>query len=351
MRIRAAARAVVVGVVAGSLLGRLAAASEPPDGGLPDGADGAAADAPLAAPPAPAAPGPRAAAPPAPLPSPAPAPSAGLPDPVRRAAEQAQYTQDRWALAYVDRPQTLLEGMDAFSASGRDYFSSSPATYGRLLLGLAYDKALTDWFQVGIAFPWLYCGGTGLGACSPSVRPELVVRGAVVRKRRARLALGASVFDLTYSASAWARLKLVVPHRFSFEIEPSVVLGIQTSSIPAWWSSTVFQDGNQSRAALVLDANLQLTERVLVWADGIPYAPLHDAGPAPGPALQIVGGLGVSFTKVFELAASCRSLNVQPPRSWEYVPHARECGLAFIARGFGPGPEGPVTVPVPQYLY
>jgi hypothetical protein len=344
MRIAAAAGAVL----ATSLLVRLAAANEPPDAGPPDGADGAVADVPPAEPASPAS---RSVAPPAPAPPLAPTPPPSPPDPLRRAAEQAQYTLDRWALAYVDRPQTLLEGMDAFWASGRDYTSSAPAPYGRLLLGLGYDKALTDWFQVGIGFPWLYCGGVGLGACSPSLRPELVVRGAVVRNRRARLALGASVFDLTYSASAWARLKLVAPHLFSFEIEPSVLVGIQASTMPAWWSSSVVQDGNQSRAALVLDANLQLTEHLLVWADGIPYAPLHDAGPLPGPGLQVVGGLSVSFTKAFELSASCRSLNVLPPRSWEYVPHARECGLAFVARGFGPGPVGRVTVPVPQYLY
>jgi hypothetical protein len=350
MRIGAAARGASVALAMG-LLARPAAASEPPDAGSPDGAAGAVADAPAAALGAPDAAAPRAAAPPRPLLPPAPAPFANLPQPLRRAAEQAQDTQDRWALAYVDRPQTLLDGMDAFWASGRDYTSSSPGTYRRLLIGLGYDKALTDWLQLGIGFPWLYCGGEGLGACSSSVRPELVARVAVVRSRRVRLALGASDFDMVYSASAWARLKLVAPHRFSFEVEPSVLVGIQEGTTPAWWNLNVTQDGNQSRAALVLDANLQLTERVLLWVDGIPYAPLHDLGAQSGAALQIVGGLSVSFTKVFELSASCRSLNVLPARPWEYAPNVHQCAVSFVARGFGPGPVGLVTVPVPQNLY
>jgi hypothetical protein len=240
--------------------------------------------------------------------------------------------------------------MDRFSAVTRRYLGG-PAGYGRLLLGVSYDKALADWFELGIGLPRLYCSGTEAGACDSTFQPELSFAAALVRNPRARLALGASVFDLYYSATAWTRLKLVTAHRASFEIEASVVVGIEHATTPAWWDPTVAQNGNQTRAALTLDANLQITDELLAWADAIPYVPVADLGGSLDAAVEVIGGLTYSFTKAFQLGASCGSLNVLGARPWEYVPDVRLCRLTFVAHGFGPGPSGYVVVPEPQNLY
>jgi hypothetical protein len=327
------------------LLARAAAASEPPDAGVSLSVDaGGPFDASVgevrpASPTPPATPAPRAA----PV-------IAGATTPERDAAEAAQRTRDRWPLAYVDRPQTLLAGMGAFSALARDYYDG-PAGYVRLMLDISYEKALTDWFEVWIGLPRAYCTGDGAGVCASTLQPELGVVAALLKDPHAHLAVGASIFDIDYSATAWTRLKLVAAHRFSFEVEPSVVIGIRDVRTTAWWDPTVSQNGNQSRAHLTLDANLQLTEQLLVWADAIPYAPTANFGGSLDAAVEVIGGLTLSFTKAFQLGASCGSLNVLPARHWEYVPDVRLCRLTFVARSFGQGPSGVVTVPVPQSLY
>jgi hypothetical protein len=353
-------------LLATGLLARAAVATETSESGAATGPDAAVAlvdagagdatpaslagpssQAATAAAPAAAAPPPAAGAPAAAPPA---HPVAHAPDPVRVAAEEAQRVRDRWPLAYVDRPQTLLANMEEFSLATRDLFGG-PTGYRRFLLGIAYAKAPADWVQVFFGLPWLYCSGEGLGACSSTFEPNLGASAALVRGERARLALGASVFDLWYSATAWTRLKLVVPGRFSFEIEPSVVLGFEHATMPAWWDSTVLQNGNQSRAYLTFDANLQVTEQVLLWADAIPYAPTAGLGGSLDAALEIAGGASLSFTKTFELSVACRAFNVLAARRWEYAPDVRSCGLTFVARGFGPGPSGYVLVPETQNLY
>jgi hypothetical protein len=269
---------------------------------------------------------------------------------VRAAAEAVQRTRDRWPLAYVDRPQTLLDGMDSFAAAQRTLFAG-PAGYHRYLLGISYAKALAEWFELELGLPRLYCSGAEAGACRSTLEPEIGFSAALIRDPRARLALGASVLDINHSGTAWMRLKLVAAHSFSFEIQPELDLGFYQTAIPAWWDPTVTQNGNQSRAYLTFDANLQLTEQVLVWANAIPYAPVANLGGSLDAAVEVIGGLTVSFTKAFQLSADCGSYNVLPARHWEYVPDVRLCRLTFVARGFGPGPSGHVTVPVPQNLY
>jgi hypothetical protein len=335
-------RAAAGVIVAVGLLARVSAASEPDAGATdvaspPSAIDADATEGAAAPPPAPAVHAP-------------PAPAAAVYDPVRAAQEAAQRTRDRWPLAYVDRPQTLLEGMDAFTATTRDWFGG-PAGYRRLLLGMSYEKALADWFEIWLGLPHVYCTGNDAGACSSTLQPEVGATAALVRAPRARLALGASLFDVDYSITAWTRLKLVLARRFSFEIEPSVVLGIRDATMPAWWNPSVPLDANQTRAYLALDANLQLTEHVLAWADAIPYAPTANLGGSFDAAVEVIGGLTVSFTKALQLGAACGTLNVLATRRWEYVPDVRLCRLTFVARGFGPGPSGLVTVADPQPLY
>ncbi|HVU51645.1 MAG TPA: hypothetical protein VHL80_13210 [Polyangia bacterium] len=330
------------GVIAMSLLAR-AAAGEGSDGGAA-GPDGAAADAPGDA-------GAAEAPPPGSRVTPAPpSPAARATERALTADEQAQRTRGRWPLAYVDRPQTLLAGMNEFSAATRDDFGG-PAGYRRLLLGLSYGMAPTDWFELWGALPFIYCAGGEAGACTSTLQPELGLVAALVRGPRAKLALGASIFDIDHSATAWTRLKLVAVHRASFELEPSVVIGIRDLRTPAWWNPSVTQDANQSRAFLTLDANVQLTEQLLAWADAVPYVPVAGFGGAFDAAVEVLGGVTFSFTKAFQLSTACGSLNALSARRWEYVPDVRLCRLTFVARSFGPGPSGVVTVPVPQPLY
>jgi hypothetical protein len=166
-----------------------------------------------------------------------------------------------------------------------------------------------------------------------------------------KLSLGAQLLDFSYSAEAWARLKLVVPHRFSFEVEPLVLMGIRAKPIEAWWDPAVVQDGNQSRVFLTFDANLQLTPHVLVWVDAIPFLPTARFETPNDAALELAAGLGVAITKAFEMSVSCYSLDTRSARRWEYVPDVRGCALSLLARRFGRAPAGPGVVPVPRSLY
>jgi hypothetical protein len=240
--------------------------------------------------------------------------------------------------------------MDAFSVSGRDYFGRYGG-YRRFLFGMSYARGITDTIELELGLPWLFCAGAGPGVCSASLRPDVALRGAVVRSPRANLVVGASVFDFTYSASAWARLKLVAPHRFSLELEPSVRVGIRPNTIGSWWAPSVPQDGNQTRATFVVDANLQLGDHVLVWADAVPYLPTSRLGSPGDAALQVIGGVTVAFTKSADLGASCLAYNVLEARLWEYVPDVYGCTLTLTLRDFGDAPMGHVSVPVTRNLY
>jgi hypothetical protein len=265
------------------------------------------------------------------------APAPVVADPRAVAVDRALRNEAGWSLAYVDRPQTLYEGMESFAFTGRQLFG--PAGYSRSIFGVGYSRGLTDSLELGLGVARLLCTGSGLGACQSRLAPTLSLQYAAITAPKQRLALGASVSDFVHDVRAWARLKLVAPSRFSFEIQPTVSWGVETVRAPAWWNPAVTQDGNQSRLSVVFDANLQLGERVVAWLDGIPYAPTARLDDLSTTALEVGGGLSVSVTKGLELAASCWRYDVLATRHWEYVPDVYECMLSVVARRFGPSPE------------
>jgi hypothetical protein len=263
----------------------------------------------------------------------------------------ARRAEAAWPLAYVDRPQTMFRNMDSWFVTARDYFGGPPG-YRRHTGTVGYAKAFSDELEFALSLPSLYCSGAGDGGCGGTLRPQLTFITAVLTDPRARLDFGLLLYNIHDSADLWTRLKLVKPHRFSLEIEPRVSVGIAERPIISWWDRLSMQDGNQSRASLTLDANLQLGDHVLLWADAIPYAPLARLGHPSDTALQIAAGVGLAVSKRFEVNTSCRAFNVLAARRWEYVPDVRVCTLTLLTRGFGePSNVTVSTVPVPDDAY
>jgi hypothetical protein len=291
------------------------------------------------------------AAPPAALVPTGAAPAPVVVDPQAEAVARGLRNRANWTLAYVDRPQTLYEGMESFGFMGSQLFGG-PSGYRRSIFAIKYARGLTDALEMGLGFARLYCGGAGLGACASSLAPDLSLRYAALAGPRRRLVLGTELTDFDFRARAWARLALIVPRRFSFEIEPRLTWGIRSITMPAWWNTSVTQNGNQSRLTLVFDANVQLGERVNAWLDAVPYVPVSDLAHDPSTtALEVGTGVSVSVTKGFELGASCWRYDVFAARRWEYVPDVYECSLGIVARRFGASPLEAKTMPPPLDSY
>jgi hypothetical protein len=123
-----------------------------------------------------------------------------------------------------------------------------------------------------------------------------------------------------------ARLKLVVPHWISLEIQPELALGLSDQITRAWWSQDGrFQDGNQSRAYLTFDFNVQATSWWLLWVDAIPYLPTDRFSDPGQTAVEVLAGMSFRLTAGFETGVSCGSFNVFAARHWEYIPDVRFC--------------------------
>jgi hypothetical protein len=272
-------------------------------------------------------------------PTPPPPPPPIVMPPVRNA-------RDEWPLAYVDRPQLMFEGMEWFSLSGH-HLSGRPATlfdmaYSRELVSLGYANALTDRSTLSISLPRLFCTGEGRGGCARNVNiePSVGLAVGIVDERFVRLKAGASFLFPFERAGVSTRLQLVLPHWATLELEPSVSAGLSSRQTTAWWDPTVTQDGNQPRASLTIDANVQVADNVLLWADAVPYRPVGSSVvDASSPALELGAGASVTFTKSLELHASYWRLNVLDARRWEYVPGVREVIVSLGWRVFDHGPE------------
>jgi hypothetical protein len=173
-----------------------------------------------------------------------------------------------------------------------------------------------------------------------SIEPSLGLGVGIVDQRVVRLKSTASLLIPLDRGTASTRLQLVLPHRATLELEPALSVGLASRQTAAWWSPTLTQDGNQTRAVLTIDANVQVTERVLLWADVIPYRPVWSSvADASSPALEVGAGASVTFTKSFELHASYWRFNVLDARRWEYVPELREVTISLSWRVFDHGPE------------
>jgi hypothetical protein len=212
-------------------------------------------------------------------------------------------------------------------------------------LGVGYTRGLTDEIEMDASVERLYCTGSGWGACSARLAPVIALRYAALAGPQHRLVFGAAIDGFIRDWRAWARLKLVVPARFSFEVEPLLVMGVDTRRTAAWWNPAVTQDGNQSRLSVVFDANVQLGEHFIAWFDGIPYAPTALLDDLSATALQVGGGVTLAMTKGLDVSASCWNFNVLPARRWEYLPDVRECALNLVVRRFGPSPENDAPSP------
>jgi hypothetical protein len=304
------------------------------DGGLDEGRDDAGARRAETTSPTPVAPPPPARPPPS------------AHDAAKAAADEiTRQNEARWPLSYVDRPQTMWKGMQALTLTARQYFGG-PAGYRRFLVGPGVSKAITDRLEGELSFPDLYCSGRGAGACGDSLHFAASLVFAAMTGDLSKLAFGAAYVESNARVELWTRLKLVRPHRFSLELEPLVLLPLETTAGTAWWDPTVTQDTNQARAYLTFDANLQLTRSLLLWADVIPYVPLRRASEGDQIAVEAAAGASVAVSKTFEIHVSCRAFDVLPARRWEYVPDVRECALTLLARSFGPlvADEPPPTI-------
>ncbi|MEA2697765.1 MAG: hypothetical protein QOI66_2036 [Myxococcales bacterium] len=299
------------------------------------------------APPAPPLPPPVEVSPPQPPPPVPPPPSLSppalpqLPPPPPPALPA---TDDLWPERYVDRPQTLLRRMGALSLTVRQYFAG-PAGYDRRLTRADYGYGITDRFQIGVSLPRITCQGHGDGRCIDYFKPlDEISAGAsyaVLRSRPSGLKVGGFYERSNFGAQAGlsTRLKLVVPHLFSLEIEPDLNIGLGERFSRAWWSPGAIQDANQSRVYLTFDFNLQGTSWLLLWADAIPYLPTAQLSNPGQTALELFVGVSARVTAWFEASAQCGTFNALTARHWEYVPDVWICSgtlrFYFLPARFG----------------
>lgn len=228
--------------------------------------------------------------------------------------------------------------MGRLSLTLRQYFDG-PAGYDRRLGSGSYGYGVTDDFQVSLTLGRITCDGHGAGRCTDqfdlfadvigtatyaarrSPRSPLLLRGSIERSNRGN------------NASLSARLKLVVPHLISLEIEPELALGLSDRVTPAWWSQRgELQDGNQSRAYLTFDFNVQATSWWLLWVDAVPYLPTAQFSDPGQAAMQLLAGMSFRVTAGFEASVRCGTLNVFAARHWEYLPDVSLCSatLTFL---------------------
>jgi hypothetical protein len=243
--------------------------------------------------------------------------------------------QDRWPARYVDRPQTLLEGMGRLSLTVRQYFGG-PAGYDHRGSSAAYGYGVTDDFQLSVTLGQITCSGHGAGRCADQLDVFADVTGtaayAARRSPGSLLVLAGSIESSNSGNRAIlsARLKLVVPHWLSLEIEPELALGLSDRVTPAWWSQRgELQDGNQSRAYLTVDFNVQATSWWLLWVDAVPYLPTAQLSDPGQTAMQLLAGMSFRLTAGFEASVHCGTFNVFAARHWEYIPDARVCTAAL----------------------
>lgn len=239
--------------------------------------------------------------------------------------EAAADLEARWPLAYVARPQTLPAEMlqlgtglvgqvpnrvDNFDPVTLTGYQFHPA----LLLGVSVAAGLTDRLEISAGHPRLACfGDPRASACSPNNRNVGLGGGldlGFLRRARVQAEVGAGLTVLRSSPSelAW-RAGLAV------KVRAAAVLSLSGSASVRRPIDPPPQDLDPSTSATVdAGADLQVTQRLLMYAHLVPWAPV--ARLSDGVALELRGGATYTFSHQAQLGLEAGSFNVLSNPSW-----------------------------------
>jgi hypothetical protein len=269
----------------------------------------------------------------------APSPGQAAPAPASPAAVDAEKAGasappfDPWPLAAVDRPLTLPQGMAAASFASASYWS--PSIPERSYFGPTASFALHDRVQLDGGLPFAVCWDRGSRAClgsSPLDRVFLGVAFALRRREGASLAAGVVGSIERYNApsehrtSVWLTGKRTWFHRLALLGRAELSVGWEHRLVVPTMAADPFapRQLNQTRLYWTEEIEWQVIDQLMVYAYGNPYRPIG----APGDeswATRVGGGLVLSVSPRWSLAASCAVENIMPVRSWQYVPNATDC--------------------------
>jgi hypothetical protein len=240
---------------------------------------------------------------------------------------------DPWPLAVVDRPLTLPRGMATASFASANYWS--PSTPERSYFGPTAAFALHDRVQLEGGLPFAVCWDRGSRACLGSSSLDRVFLGlAFALRRREGFSLATGVVGSIekYSApaqhrtSVWFTGKRTWFHRLALLGRAELSVGWEHTLVvpvtPA--NASPVMQLNQTRLYWTEEIEWQVIDQLMVYAYGNPYRPIG----APGDeswATRVGGGVVLSMSPRWSLAASCAVENIMPVRSWQYVPNATDC--------------------------
>ncbi len=246
---------------------------------------------------------------------------------------------DPWPLAAVDRPLTLPQGMAAASFASASYWS--PSIPERSYFGPTASFALHDRVQLDGGLPFAVCWDRGSRAClgsSPLDRAfdHAYLGLAFALRRRAGASLAAGVVGSIerfnapsqHRTSVWLTGKRTWFHRLALLGRAELSVGWEhPGSVPVSPSSFTLRQLNQTRLYWTEEIEWQVIDQLMVYAYGNPYRPIGVPGDESW-ATQVGGGLVLSVSPRWSLAASCAVENIMPVRSWQYVPNATDCFLS-----------------------
>jgi len=271
--------------------------------------------------------------------------SLALPPTCARAAEgdesETQASLDRWPLAYVRRPQTLLQDMieadvtvgfvhpnEVRNVDPRDLVVYDFHSY--LRAGSNLSVGITDRLQAGISVPRILCFDSGEpSGCSAQNRyggAGVAVAYGILRVARVQAEVDtafdiASSSPVSYDWKANVGVKVLATDKIAINFDVSVSRVIDgPATLPPPYFYTYVNGG----------VDLQLTERLLVFAHPELWAPPSQL--SEGVALEVYGGLSFTFNRHVQasLAAGNHNLLAEPRWYGSNVPESfADLAVAF----------------------
>jgi hypothetical protein len=230
-----------------------------------------------------------------------------------------------WPIEYVLRSQTLPGGQTEVAVTSR-YFRPEAVNFGLLggttntfhsdlSLGFAARHGVTERFEVEASAPRVLCfarsdpsgcdslnriNGTGVSGSYGVVRTQpvqLVIYG--------RIAIFRSSEPVSFGWNVGTRTKLLLGRIVALEMAVSFSRSFDARTAGA---------DALPLAVFVVDANVQLTRHLLLFADVVPYAPADQLSRM---AMGALAGGSWTFANRAEIRMTVETLNVLPRRSWQ----------------------------------
>jgi hypothetical protein len=251
-------------------------------------------------------------------------PAVPVPAAVAPPASPPAEPADAWPIEYVLRPQTLPSGQTEvaftshfFQPEAVTIVSAGGATttfHANLSLGLLARHGVTDRFEVEFSAPKVLCfarsdpsgcdslnriNGTGMSGVYGVVRTQ-----PVQLEIYGRISVFRSSEPVSLGWNLGTRTKLLFGRIVALEMALSFSRSLDTPPPGA----------DAPLAGFVVDANLQLTRHLLLFADLDPYAPADHLSTI---AMAAVAGGSWTFASRAEIHMTAEVLDVLPRRSWQ----------------------------------